>query len=265
VDSGDGQPLSIDPSRFEQIRNTDYVVQPGDTISEIAERFGLYPGTILSMNSVVSDVRRLPVGLTLSIPDRDGIIYSVQPGDSISSIATEYEISQAALLDANDIRSPVLQVNDTLFLPGVLMAQDQYLMAIGELFTWPLRAGSYRFTSGYGMRIHPIDGTWHMHTGIDLAAVVGTPVLASRAGRVVYIERNSAQYGNFVIIDHGDGFRSLYAHLNSISVSVGVRVGTLQQLGTVGNTGRSTGPHLHFAIMRGGSGATINPLSQLPR
>ena len=255
------QPLSVDPSRFEQIRNTDYVVESGDTISEIAERFDLDPGTILSVNPI-SDVRRLLPGTTLSIPDRDGIIYAVQPGDSISSIADEFDISQAALLDANDIRSPVLQVNDTLFLPGVSMGQDQYLMAIGELFTWPLRPGTYRFTSGYGMRIHPIDGNWHMHTGVDLAASTGTPVLAARAGRVQYLERNSAQYGNFVIIDHGDGFQSLYAHLNTITVSVGNRVGTSQQIGTVGNTGRSTGPHLHFSIMRGGR--TQDPLLQLP-
>jgi LysM repeat protein len=251
-------PLSIDASVFEQIRRTEYIVQSGDTISEIAATYDLDPRTIMSLNSV-SDVRRLLPGTSLWIPDRDGMMYAVQPGDSISSIAQAYDISPEAIIDANDIATPILQVADALFLPGALMEYDDYLLAIGDLFAWPMRR--FTFTSGYGMRTDPIDGTWRMHTGIDLANAVGTPVLASRSGTVTWIEEGSALYGNFVILDHHDGFKTLYAHLSTISVSRNQYVGTSEQIGQVGNTGRSTGPHLHFSVMRGTD--WVDPMAHL--
>jgi LysM repeat protein len=245
---GSGEPLSIDPSGYEKIRRTNYVVQPGDTISEIAVRFDLEAGTILSMNPI-DDVRRLLPGTVLSIPDRDGLFYAVQPGDSLSGIAETYGISLSALADANDIDSPTLQVGDALFVPGASMDEQDYLLAIGELFQWPVR--NFYFTSGYGMRIHPITGVWHMHTGIDLANRVGTPILAAGSGRVVHLEDQVTNYGKMIIIDHGNGFKTLYAHLNSFMVSQGEWVTTGEQIGTMGNSGRSTGPHLHFSVING--------------
>lgn len=254
----DGEPLSMDPSAYEKIRRTEYVVQEGDTISEIAYQFSLDPGTILSMNPI-NDVRRLLPGTTLSIPDRDGQFHSVQPGESLSGIADTYGIEVSAILDANDVESPVLQVGDSLFIPGVSMGDQDYLLAIGELFQWPVR--SFTFTSPFGMRVHPISGTWHMHTGIDLANRTGTPIRAAGSGRVVHVENQISNFGKMIIIDHGNGYRTLYAHLDTFGVSWGEYVSTGEQIGTMGSTGRSTGPHLHFSVFRGSQ--PVDPLSQL--
>ncbi len=253
----DGEPLSIDPSSYEQIMLTEYEVQDGDTISEIAERFNLNPGTILSMHPV--DVRRLLPGTMLSIANRDGLFHAVQPGESLSGIADTYGIDVNAILDANDVESPVLQVGDNLFIPDVLMDDQDYLLAIGELFDWPVR--SFTFTSGYGMRIHPISGTWQMHTALDLAGRTGTPILAAGSGRVIHVENQTSNYGKMIIIDHPTGYRTLYAHLDTFSVSLGDYVSAGTQIGTMGSTGRSTGSHLHFSIFRGF--LPIDPLSQL--
>jgi murein DD-endopeptidase MepM/ murein hydrolase activator NlpD len=255
---GDGEPLSIDASAYEAIRRTEYVVQDGDTISEIAEAFDLKTGTILSMNPI-GDVRRMLPGTILYIPNRDGLFHSVAPGESLSSIATEYGVAVSAILDANDVESPILQVGDDLFIPGAEMPAQDFLLAIGELFNWPVR--NFYFTSGFGMREHPISGTWHMHTGVDLANSIGTPVLAAGAGRVVHVEDQTTNYGKMIIIDHGNGYRTLYGHLNSFAVSWGDYVSVGTRIGGMGTTGRSTGPHLHFSVFRGSQ--PVDPLSQL--
>jgi murein DD-endopeptidase MepM/ murein hydrolase activator NlpD len=226
------------------------VVRPGDTISEIAYRFGLHTGTILSMNPI-NDVRRLLPGTRLSIPDRDGLFHGVQPGESLQSIATRYKLPLYSILDANNLDTDVVQVGDTLFIPGARMPDDQFLLAIGELLSWPVI--NYRFTSGYGMRSDPITRVWRLHTGIDLANAIGTPVVAAGPGRVVHRETNSPSgYGHVLILDHGNGVRTLYAHLDSFAVSVGQWVNRGQVIGRMGNTGRSTGPHLHFSVSRDG-------------
>ncbi|HKK69086.1 MAG TPA: peptidoglycan DD-metalloendopeptidase family protein [Bacteroidales bacterium] len=121
--------------------------------------------------------------------------------------------------------------------------------------------GLTRIGSYYGMRLHPILGIYRMHDGIDLTAPTGTPVYASGAGKVVRVDHNRTRrgYGNLVVIDHGfDGLSSRYAHLNSIKVKKGQTIERGEQIGTVGSTGLSTGPHLHYEIRR--EGKTINPL-----
>jgi murein DD-endopeptidase MepM/ murein hydrolase activator NlpD len=241
--------LDLNATEFQQIRRIEYVVRPGDTISEIAHRHDLETGTILSMNPI-NDVRRLLPGTRLSIPDRDGLFHGVQPGESLESIARAYKLPLYSILDANNLDTDVLQVGDTLFIPGARMPDNQYLLAIGELLTWPVR--NYRFTSGYGMRSDPITRVWRMHTGIDLANAIGTPVLAAGPGRVVHRESSNVGYGNVLILDHGNGVRTLYAHLESFAVAVGQWVNRGQLIARMGNTGRSTGPHLHFSVSRHG-------------
>ncbi|MEA1873375.1 MAG: M23 family metallopeptidase [Bacteroidota bacterium] len=118
------------------------------------------------------------------------------------------------------------------------------------------RIGSY-----YGMRLHPILRIYRMHDGIDLTASTGTPVYAAGDGKVIRVDHNRSRrgYGNLVIIDHGyDGLETRYAHLHTIDVKKGQRIKRGQQLGTVGDTGLSTAPHLHYEIRKNGS--TINPL-----
>lgn len=127
-----------------------------------------------------------------------------------------------------------------------------------------------RFTSGYGYRTHPIYGTGRMHYGVDFANSVGTPVVSAADGVVSYAAPFST-YGNVVMVTHnidGQTFTSLYAHLSSIGVSVGQSVSKGQQVGRLGNTGNSTGPHLHFEIHVGGwngmEANSVNPLRYIP-
>jgi len=123
----------------------------------------------------------------------------------------------------------------------------------------PIEYGIYRLVSGFGMRIHPIYKTLRMHTGIDFTAPTGTPVFATGNGRVVEVERNRHGYGLKVVIDHGFGYQSLYAHLSEFNVTVGQRVVRGEVIGFVGSTGISTAPHLHYEIIK--NGIKIDPVN----
>lgn len=121
---------------------------------------------------------------------------------------------------------------------------------VSGVFTWP--ATSYSVTSAYGYRIHPVYKTKKYHSGIDIGAAYGTAVSAANGGTVTLAGWNGG-YGNCIVVDHGGGLATLYGHLSSISVSRGATVSKGQQIGKVGSTGVSTGPHLHFEVLKGGS------------
>ena len=126
-------------------------------------------------------------------------------------------------------------------------------------FLWPI-ASSHRVTSPFGWRTHPITGRQHLHGGIDIAAPNGTPILASKAG-VVVISQYGSSYGNYVVLSHPDGTRTLYAHMSQRSVSPGDTVSQGQTVGLVGSTGSSTGNHLHFETWTGSSSSSrVNPM-----
>lgn len=116
-------------------------------------------------------------------------------------------------------------------------------------------------TSGYGFRNHPVKGGRRMHRGIDIGAPTGTPVYASKGGQVIFAGVKSG-YGNIIIIDHGQGMTTRYAHLSAFTVRKGDKVTSMQNIGRVGNTGVGTGPHLHFEIRK--NGVDFNPASQVP-
>ena len=122
----------------------------------------------------------------------------------------------------------------------------------------PLSRGTERLISGYGMRIHPIYKTMRMHTGVDFTAPIGTPIYATGNGVIVRAERNNYGYGRMVVIDHGYGYETLYAHMSEINVRRGQKVQRGEVIGKVGNTGTSTAPHLHYEIHR--NGRAVNPV-----
>ena len=129
--------------------------------------------------------------------------------------------------------------------------QNVTLPPTGSGYQWPLPGSCLTLTSAFGYRIHPISGQAHSHTGIDVSASGGTPIYAAKGGQVILSEYGSGvnwSYGNFVVIDHGDGTTTLYAHMSSRAVSEGQMVTQGQTIGYVGNTGNSKGNHLHLEV-----------------
>ena len=138
-------------------------------------------------------------------------------------------------------------------------SQSSQTTASASGFLWPI-ASSHRVTSPFGWRTHPITGRQHLHGGIDIAAPNGTPILAAKAG-VVVISLYGSSYGNYVVLSHPDGTRTLYAHMSQRNVSAGDTVRQGQTVGLVGSTGSSTGNHLHFETWTGSSSSSrVNPM-----
>lgn len=252
-----GEIREVDPAQFARLEVASYQIQPGDTLGEIAAQFDLRLDTLISFNQI-EDVRRIQVGDQYQIPNRDGLLYTVKRGDSLASIASAQNSSVNALLDANDLRSQTIQEGQVLFVPGAQLNETELRIILGELFAWPTTG---RFTSGFGMRSDPFTGVRRFHNGIDLASSIGTPIRAAASGTVIHVESQVGNYGRFVIVRHPGGFQTLYAHLETFNVRVGNYVQRGQMVGRMGNTGRSTGPHLHFSVIH--NGTFVDPLRYL--
>ncbi len=234
-----------------------YTVRGGDTISGIAARFGLDNiSTILSVNEI-ENARRIRTGQTLRIPSIDGVLYKVAAGDSLASIASKFNVPLTVILDANDLADSFIAVGQEIFIPGARLSSYDLKKAMGELFIYPIHG---RLTSRYGTRADPFTGVKSFHTGVDLAASTGTSVKASTDGRVAAAGWQNI-YGNYVIVTHAGGYQTLYAHMSSISVQRGQYLTQGDEVGKVGSTGYSTGPHLHFSVYK--DGKTIDPFSVL--
>ena len=124
-------------------------------------------------------------------------------------------------------------------------------LAFNGSFIWPVASYVY-VSSRFGLRIHPITGQQKTHTGIDIASNQGTSIYAADGGTVTLASWNGG-YGNCVMIDHGNGYVTLYGHMSSIAVSQGQAVSQGETIGYVGSTGKSTGPHLHFEVLKNGT------------
>lgn len=165
-----------------------------------------------------------------------------------------YEAEEAALSEF--IRQEEAKVIPPPPAAGQAPAAASGTSAAG--FRWPIAA---RVTSEYGWRIHPIYGTKRLHAGIDLGAGSGTPIAAAAGGTVIFAGVQGG-YGNTVVISHGNGISTLYAHQSQIGVSNGAQVAAGEVIGYVGSTGASTGPHLHLEFRVNGS--AVNPRGYLP-
>jgi murein DD-endopeptidase MepM/ murein hydrolase activator NlpD len=235
----------------------DYTIQRGDSISRIAASSSLSMDTLIALNGI-SNAKRIREGSVIRIPNMDGIPYTVKNGDSLSKISAKFEVPLEAILDANDLKSEVLPLGTNLFIPGARMAREDLRRALGELFMYPIRG---RLTSPFGWRTDPVTGNVRRHhAALDLAAPTGTPIKAASDGTVSAVGTN-ATYGKYVIITHSDGFNTMYAHMNKIIINNGAKISQGTVIGEVGNTGYSTGPHLHFGIFK--NGRAVNPMEFL--
>ena len=253
IRSGESEPVGDGPTAF---KVSTYRVRRGDTLSSIANKFGLRVDTLISYNGI-KRARGLLAGTVLRIPNGDGLSYAVRRGDTLGSIATRHGVSLNSLLDWNNLESEVIRVGQPLFVPGARLSATQRDMVLGRLFVYPTRG---YLSSRFGWRINPFTGTREHHNGLDIANKTGTSVWASMAGRVAMVGVNPV-YGRYIIIQHAEGFQSLYAHLSRILVSEGTRVTQSQKIGIMGNTGYSTGPHLHFTIFK--NHVPVDPLRYL--
>lgn len=173
----------------------------------------------------------------------------------------QMESIQLAQKNVKDAYTAMIETEDELMAQykkaaAEYAAQSTY---VGGTFMWPLPAGNNVVTCKYGMRTHPITGKRKLHTGVDLRAATGTKVYAANKGTVTTSGYSSA-WGNYIIISHGGGITTLYAHMSKRSVSKDDKVKQGDIIGYSGNTGYSTAPHLHFEISKNGS--TYNPLNE---
>ena len=225
-----------------------YEVAAGDTLGTLAERFDVTLDTIISFNELRRE-RDLSEGLEIVIPSHSGVRYTVRRGDNLSRIAARHGVSLDAILDVNDVASSIIAAGRILLIPGAGLSENVRNRVLGRLFITPARG---RVASPYGYRNDPFTGLRKFHNGVDIANEAGTPVVASMSGTVAMVGYNG-NYGRYVILRHPDGFQTLYAHLARTHVSQADRVRQGYQLGEMGNTGYSTGNHLHFSIFSNGT------------
>jgi murein DD-endopeptidase MepM/ murein hydrolase activator NlpD len=235
---------------------TAYKVAKGDTLSGIADDFNVTLDTVVSFNGIKS-ARTLQPGRILKIPSMSGILYTAKAGDGAASVAAANGISADRLIEANGLMSDSLEAGRRLFLPDAKLASFTLREISGDLFGWPARGW---ISSWYGWRSDPFSGTRVFHNGVDIGVDSGTPVRAAMDGTISETGYNSG-FGNYILIYHHAGWMSLYGHLQSISVASGQRVAAGQRIAYSGNTGYSTGPHLHFSVFK--NGRTVNPFNVL--
>lgn len=243
-----------------------YTVKEGDSLWSIANSFNLDINTLFGCNTM-KDPNYLRVGAELRIPNQDGIFYKVAKGDTLDKIASKHGTQVESIMKANSMGSQSLQAGAEIFLPGAKPVTTVYSLLgdpsykgtknLSKSFGWPITGG---ISSGYGWRRHPFTKRRDFHTGIDIKGPTGRTIRASKAGRVVYSGWMGG-YGRVVVIDHGKGYTTLYAHCSSLLVKQGQRVSSGQPVGKVGSSGRATGPHLHFEVRL--NNKPINPLQVL--
>lgn len=250
-DSGDANPLS-----FRNMTTRTYTVKKGESLSDIARKAGLDLDTIISFNNI-TDALSIKSGRTLILPNRKGLLHMVKKGDTLGKISRQYRVSFDDLLDWNNLQTSVIAVGQKLFIPGAKLSLNEVNRVLGKLFIWPTRG---QISSYFGMRISPITGMRHFHNGIDIFNVPLTPIVAAMAGRVAMVDFNQT-YGNYVIIAHADGFQTLYAHCETVSVKKGQQVAQGAKIAAMGTTGASTGYHLHFSIFK--NGTAVDPMKYL--
>ncbi len=241
------------PEESETLQIRYHKVEKGETLSEIAHKYGVSMDTVCGCNNLVSyDIIR--VGSILRIPNKDGILHTMKKGQNLPAIAKKYRVSIKKIISENDLLNPdFIASGQDVFIP------DAKPLNIIPGFLWP--AATTYITSAYGWRRHPINGKRQFHQGIDIRSKYQW-VRATKYGKITYTGWLGG-YGRTVVIAHPGGWKSLYGHLSRIVVRRGQYVKQGQIVARSGNTGYSSGPHLHFELLK--HGRHVNPYSHLKR
>lgn len=257
--------LTTDVSEKIRDRIEEYKVQEGDTVSNIAEKFGVSIETILWQNNLTKNAKIKP-GDTIQVIPVTGISHKVQKGDTVYSIAKKYDTSPQGMVDfpfntfSND-ETFELAIGQTIIVPGGIKPADQ--PSAPRIQNITPNAGTVVASGSF---VWPTNGTisqnfaWY-HKGVDIANRASPEVLAADSGTVSYSGCLAYGYGCHVIINHNNGSKTLYGHLQKLYVEVGQGVARGNAIGRMGSTGRSTGTHLHFEVIQ--NGVYLNPLSVL--
>jgi hypothetical protein len=262
----------------------EYSVTTGDSVFGIAQSFNLKPESILWANydQLNDSPDMLSPGMELNIPPVDGVYYQWQEGDTLESVAAKFDVPAEDILDWEgnnfDLTNPQVEPDQWIMVPNGHREFVQWVVpTIARANSGVLKSvlgpgaceGNYSGAYGTGAfawptASHYLSGNdyWSGHLGIDIAGSLGDGIFAADAGVVVFAGWANGGYGNMVMIDHGNGYQTLYAHLSSVSAYCGQSVYTGTYIGAIGSTGNSTGPHLHFEVRY--LGGFINPWYVLP-
>lgn len=284
VQNSSTRTLAANPD-FGRVKPEKYIVKGGDTLSSIAANFGLNLETILWANDLTRDSLINP-GMELDIPPGNGIVITVDDNDTLDSIAEKYEANKQVIAEWNWIDPPfIVQEGDVLFIPDGRLPIEEQPSTVGNapIFTGivsppPAPIGGGGGSANLGRFLGwPAPGAGlsqcytGFHNGVDIAGPLGTTLVAAAPGTVTFA---GCQSGNCpppgqatggwglawtVVIDHGNGYSSVYGHMNSIAVSTGQGVSAGQGIGTLGMSGLATGPHVHFMLVHSGTWSHINP------
>lgn len=261
-----------------------YTVASGDSVFEVATRFSLKPESVLWANyDLLNDNPDLiSSGMQLQIPPADGVLYQWQEGDTFEKVAASFEARVDDILswpgNNLDLTNPQVETGSWVMVPGGHREFRQWLIPTiprgsagvsSALYGAGACTGSYEGAYGTGTFIWPADNHtlsgndyWSGHLAIDIAAGEGARLYAADSGVVVFAGWATGGYGNMVVIDHGNGYQTLYAHMSQVATGCGRSVSQGTVIGYSGSTGNSTGAHLHFEVRY--LGGFISPWFVLP-
>lgn len=226
-----------------------YTIQGGDSVHGIADKFGIDEVTILKLNDITIP-SMIRVGTRLTIPNQDGITVSLS--DGLDKVAEKYQFEKDELLRLNSLVSA--EGVDSLFVPGIHFDNLSKQLMLGEYFRRPAYG---RFTSYFGYRRDPWTGRRSYHSGVDIANRKGSYIYAAAPGQVIFTGWHHI-LGYMVKIKHTSGYVTYYGHMSKYLVTPGKWVAAGTVIGLMGNSGRSTGNHLHYEVRR--HGRLVNPL-----
>lgn len=255
IDGLPGEDVS-DETPGEQVTSTSpailtHVAAEGETFNQIASQMGVTPEELMADNNLVS-ISAITAGETL-YASSDGLVHMIKSGQTLTDISITYGVSIDKIAQANGITDPGrIFAGQRILIPEATANLWQAVIRLSHgqnaRFIWPLGG---EITSPFGWRIHPVLGTRHHHNGIDIDVPVGTMVRVAAPGTVSQIYDDPEGYGTAVVLQHADGYLTIYGHISSVLVSKGQFVEVGQPIAESGNTGLSTGPHLHFEIRNG--------------